>query len=93
VKRFGEAGPQFNQFNLRVTKTIALRRTRVELVAESFNLFNVTNFNVASVDAAEFLSGPSLAAPAAPLIRNATFGTYLSTLPAREVQLGLRWAF
>ena len=93
IKRFAESGPSFKQLSLRVTKTLRLPRTRVDLIAEAFNLFNTTNFNVASVDGAEFLSGPALATPALPFVRNANFGNYLSTLPSREVQLGLRWAF
>jgi Carboxypeptidase regulatory-like domain/TonB dependent receptor-like, beta-barrel len=93
VERFGESGPSFNQLNLRVTKTLRLPRTRIDLIGEVFNLFNTTNFNVASIDTAEFLSGPTLASPAAPFVTSANFGRYLSTLPSREVQLGLRWAF
>jgi hypothetical protein len=93
VGRFGESGPSFNQLSLRVTKTLRLPRTRVDVIAEAFNLFNTTNFNVASVDAAEFLSGPTLARPAPPFVKNATFGKYMATLPSREIQLGLRWAF
>ena len=93
IERFGKPGPSFNQLSLRVTKTLRLPETRVDLIAEAFNLFNTTNFNVTSIDAAEFLLGPTLATPSAPFVKNANFGTYLSTLPSREVQLGLRWVF
>jgi hypothetical protein len=93
VERFGVSGPSFSQLSVRVTKPVRLPRTRLDLVAEVFNLFNTTNYNVASVDAAEFLSGPTLASAAAPFVTNADFGRYRSTLPSREVQLGLRWAF
>ena len=93
VNRFAESGPSFNQLSLRVMKTLRLPRTRVDLIAEAFNLFNATNFNVASIDGAEFLSGPTLVMPTAPFVTNPNFGNYVSALPGREVQLGLRWAF
>ena len=93
VRRFAESGPSFSQFSLRVMKTLRLPKTRVDLIAEAFNLFNTVNFNVASIDAAEFLSGPTLATPTAAFVVNPNFGNYRSTLPSREIQLGLRWAF
>ena len=93
VPRFSRSGPSFNQLNLRVTKAVRLPRTRIELIAEAFNVFNATNFSVASVDGAQFLSGPTLAMSAAPLVTNSSFGNYRATLPGREVQFGIRWGF
>lgn len=93
VDRFAESGPSFNQLSVRLIKSVRLPRTRVDLIAEAFNLFNTTNFNVASIDGAEFLSGPTRARPDDPFVKNPNFGRYVSTLPAREVQLGLRFVF
>lgn len=94
VGRNEEDGPEFSQFSLRVTKGVALGGLgSVDLIAEAFNLFNEENFDVNSIDAAEFLSGPTLAAPTRAAVRNPNFGNYRATLPAREIQLGLRLAF
>ena len=93
VARFGEDGPSFNQISVRVTKAIQRGRMRLDLIAEAFNLFNTRNDNVASIDGAEFLSGPTLAAPAAPLVPNLNFGKPSATLPSREIQLGIRVTF
>jgi hypothetical protein len=93
VPRFGESGPSFNQLSVRVTKALPLSTTRIELIAEIFNIFNTTNLNVATIDGAEFLSGPTLATPAAALVPNPNFGRYLAALPGRELQVGIRWQF
>ena len=94
VDRFGVDGPVYRSFDLRLTKSFALGSAgNLELIVEGFNLFNSTNYDVASIDGAEFLSGPTLANPAAVARPNANFGKASATLPSREVQLGVRFAF
>jgi len=100
--RNAEDGPTFRQFSLRLTKGIpAGRFGRLEAIAEAFNLFNNKNWDVNSVAAGEFLSGPTLAnyrtaadktKPGA-AVKNTAFGTYSKTLSPREIQLGLRLVF
>lgn len=94
VGRDTEDGPPFRQLSLRLTKGFRFaNRQRVEVIAEAFNVFNTVNYDVNSIDGAEFLSGPTLANPALPARPNPTFGKARATLPGREVQLGLRWTF
>jgi hypothetical protein len=94
VDRNDEDGPAFRQLSLRLTKSFRLLTDqRLEVIAEAFNLLNTTNFDVNSIDGAEFLSGPTLANPALPAVRNPNFGRARATLPGREIQLGLRWVF
>jgi hypothetical protein len=94
VGRNSEDGPAFRQLSLRLTKGFRLLGDqRLNVIAEAFNLLNTTNYDVNSIDGAEFLSGPTLANPALPAVRNANFGRARATLPGREIQLGLRWEF
>lgn len=93
VERNSEDGPRFSQLSLRLSRAFALPTGRLEAIAEVFNLFDTTNFDVSSVDGAEFLQGPTLANPSAPFVPNPDFGRFRSTLSPREVQLGLRWVF
>jgi len=93
VDRNSEDGPDFKSFSLRVTKTIVFGDTSLELIVEGFNLFDNTNYAVTSIDQAEFLSGPTLANPALPLVQNPTFGQYRATLDPREIQVGVRFRF
>jgi hypothetical protein len=94
VPRFSEDGPSFASLNLRVTYRMPLGgRTGVDLMAEAFNLFNRANYDVNSILNGEFLSGPTLANPAAAANPNPRFGQYTNTLPPREVQLGARFTF
>ena len=94
IGRFSEEGPDFTSVNLRLTYKVPLAgRAGVDLIAEAFNLFNTVNYDVNSVVATEFRSGPTLAAPNAPLVPNPDFRRYLSTLPPREFQLGARITF
>jgi hypothetical protein len=94
VGRFDDEGPDFNALSLRLTKAIALGGFgKVDLIAEAFNVTDETNYDVASIDGAEFLSGPTLANPTLAARPNPNFGNYRSTLPGREIQLGLRWGF
>jgi hypothetical protein len=48
---------------------------------------------VNSITTGQYLSGPTISNPAAPYVANPSFGKYSSTLPAREIQLGVRWSF
>jgi hypothetical protein len=89
VARNDEEGPTFSQFNLRVTWTIA----GLDIIAEAFNLFNETNYDVNSINNFEFLSYPTFATPDAPIVENPAFGTYSATLQPLEIQLGLRYRF
>jgi hypothetical protein len=94
VARNDQDGPDFKSFSLRLTKGFALPTGgRLDVIVEGFNLFNNTNFDVSSVDNAEFLGGPTLANPALPLVPNPNFGTYRATLSPREIQVGLRLHF
>jgi hypothetical protein len=94
VGRFTMDGPSFKQVSMRVTKSFALQKhNSVELIAEVFNLFNTTNFNVAAIDGALYLNGPTLLSPTTAITTNPNYGKYSATLPTRELQLGLRWTF
>ncbi|MEO6194272.1 MAG: carboxypeptidase regulatory-like domain-containing protein [Thermoanaerobaculia bacterium] len=94
VDRNDEDGPAFRQLSLRITKSIPiLTGQSLNVIVEGFNVFNTVNYDVTSIDSAEFLSGPTLANPTLPLRANPNFGRARATLPGREIQLGLRWAF
>jgi hypothetical protein len=93
VGRNEEDGPVFRQLSLRLTKGFAIGGGQLEAIAEVFNLTDTTNYDVQSIVAGEFLSGPTAANPALPAIRNPRFGEFNATLPAREFQLGVRWVF
>ncbi|HEX6862761.1 MAG TPA: TonB-dependent receptor, partial [Thermoanaerobaculia bacterium] len=94
VDRNGEDGPRFSQLSLRLTKGFTLfGDNRLDVIAEAFNVLDTTNYDVNSIDTAEFLSGPTLANPNLPFVRNPNFGRARATLPGREIQLGLRWLF
>ncbi len=94
VKRNDESGPPFRQLSLRLTKAIALHSAgRLEVIAEAFNVFNTVNYDVNSVNAGEYLGGPTITIPTTAYTPNPAFGKYSATLPGREIQLGLRWSF
>jgi hypothetical protein len=93
VARNDEDGPAFRQLSLRLTKSVPVGGQRIDVIVEGFNVFNTVNYDVNSIDGAEFLSGPTLANPALPARVNPNFGKARATLPSREIQLGLRWAF
>lgn len=91
VGRNEEKGPPFRQLSLRVTKAFTVPGFgQLEAIAEAFNVTNVTNYDVQSVVSGEFLTAPTATAPATP---NPNFGRFVTTLPPREFQLGLRWVF
>ncbi|MEQ1763949.1 MAG: TonB-dependent receptor [Pyrinomonadaceae bacterium] len=77
--RNGFRGPRFWQADLGLHKQFVLwnDNTKLELRAEAFNLFNRTNFN----------------APNGSIANTANFGTFTSTLPAREIQLAAKLYF
>jgi hypothetical protein len=92
--RNSEDGPAFRQLSLRLTKSLHLfSQQRLDLIAEAFNLTNTVNYDVTSIDGAQYLSGPTLANPKLPFVVNPFFGKARATLPGREIQLGVRWAF
>ncbi len=93
VDRNSMDGPRFSQFNLRVTRTLGLGGTGLEFIAEAFNLFDTVNYDVTSMDSAEFFTGPTLINPAIPFTANPGFGQYRATLDPLEIQLGVRWQF
>jgi hypothetical protein len=94
VSRFDQEGPNFLQTNLRATYALPLSgRASVDLIAEVFNLFNRLNYDVNSVQNAEYTGGPTMANPGAALVRNPRYGQYTSTLTPREFQLGARFTF
>ena len=86
-------GPHFRQLSLRVTKSFGFGFGQIDAIAEGFNLTNEKNFDVQSVVGGQYLSGPTIANPKAAFVVNPKFGQYLATLPAREIQLGLRWVY
>jgi hypothetical protein len=90
-------GPPFRQLSLRLTKALTFGFGQVDLIAEAFNVTDVTNYDPQSVVAGEFLSGPTAANPNLPYVANPNFGRYLGSLPiggtGREFQLGVRWVF
>ena len=93
VGRNGMEGPAFRQVNLRITKGFMLGGSKLEVIAEAFNLFDTINYNVGSVDSALYLSGPTAANPTAAAVKNPNYGKYFSTFTPREIQLGLRYSF
>ncbi|MGD1147557.1 MAG: TonB-dependent receptor [Thermoanaerobaculaceae bacterium] len=94
VSRNGQDGPVYRNVSLRLTKNLPFHSAgRLEIIAEAFNLFNTVNYDVNSVYASQYLSGPTIANPKAPYVPNPLFGQYSATLPAREIQLALRYSF
>lgn len=94
VGRFTMDGPLYRSISLRLTKGIAVAGWgQLEAIAEAFNLTNYKNYDVASINGGEFLSGPTIANPSAAAVKNPNYGKPTATLAPREIQLGLRWAF
>jgi TonB dependent receptor-like, beta-barrel/Carboxypeptidase regulatory-like domain len=91
VGRNDQDGPSYSQVSLRLTKSIRLGGGDLDLLIECFNLFNTTNYDVNTVDNAQFLIDPSSGSMAP--VPNPRYGEYLDTLPPREVQLGVRYRF
>ena len=94
VDRNSMDGPTYSQFNLRVSWTLGIKGgSGLQFIAEAFNLFNTVNYDVSSVNNAEFFSGPTLLNPNLPYVENPGFGDYRATLDPLEIQLGVRWQF
>jgi Carboxypeptidase regulatory-like domain len=94
VPRDSMNGPKYVNVNLRLTYGLKLGgRARADLIAEAFNLFNRTNYDVNSVVNNEFTSYPTLANPNAAIVTNPRYGQFLATLPPFEAQLGVRLTF
>jgi hypothetical protein len=93
VDRFGQDGPRYSSLNLRVSKAFNFSGLGFEILAEAFNLFNTVNYDVTSIDNAEFTAGPTIANPAAAFKPNPNYGNYSATLPSREFQLGVKVTF
>ncbi|MGZ4809815.1 MAG: TonB-dependent receptor [Thermoanaerobaculia bacterium] len=94
VGRNTEDGPLFRQLSLRLTKAFPIGGFgQLEAIAEGFNVTNMKNFDVQSINGAEFLSGPTAANPNLAAVKNPCFGLASATLPAREFQVGLRWVY
>jgi carboxypeptidase family protein/TonB-dependent receptor-like protein len=101
VGRNTMSGPHYKNVSLRLTKDVPFAGFgSMQVIAEAFNLFNFTNYDVQSVVGAEFLAGPTIANPKAAYVPNvdpvtgkSRFGTFTATLPAREIQLGVRWVY
>jgi len=93
VDRNDQDGPSFKQVNLRVTWTLPVGGGGIDIIAEAFNLFNTTNFDVNSIDNFEYLAGPLLTNPDIPFVENPNFGQYRDALDPLEIQLGVRWQF
>ena len=66
---------------------------RAEIMADMFNLFDCTNYDVNSVIGGQYLSGPTLANPALPYVTNSRYRQFTATLPPFEVQIGIRVGF
>lgn len=85
-------GPNYFSFDLRLSRTFRLReKANLQLLAESFNLTNRTNYasvnNIVSANLTNFnVSGSAALAPTAPL-------GFTSAYPKREFQLGFRLDF
>ena len=95
VDRFGEDGPCYRRFDLRLSKNFALGGSiGLEVIAEAFNLFDSTNYDVASVDGAEYLRGTAQTAPN-PANLNPNFGKYSRSIPedSQRFQFGVRVTF
>jgi carboxypeptidase family protein len=94
VAKFDEDGPSFASVNVRLQYALPLGgRAKADLVAEAFNLFNRTNYDVNSLLNGQFLSGPTAANPALAAVPNPRYGQYTATLAPREAQLGVRFTF
>lgn len=94
VGKFTEDGPDYTSVNLRATYALPVgTHGRADLIAEFFNLFNRTNYDVNSLINAEFLSGPTLQNPAAAFVANPRYKQYTATLTPFEAQLGVRFSF
>ena len=92
--RNDQNGPRLSQLSLRLTKAVSLGRgRRLDLIVEVFNVFNTTNYDVSSVDGAQFYQRFNPTTGQLEILENPRFGSYTATLSPREIQLGLRYVF
>jgi len=93
IGRNTHSGPSFKQLSLRLTKAVTTPFGQLDVIAESFNITNQKNPDVQSIVGGRYLSGPTIANPAAAYVANPRFGLYQANLTPRQVQLGLRWVY
>lgn len=94
VARNDQDGPSFKQLSLRLSKSFSVAEgQQLELIVEGFNVLDNVNYVVDSIDNNQYLSGPTLASPAAPFVDNPKYGAYRATFDPREIQVGLRYHF
>jgi hypothetical protein len=94
VPKFSQDGRDFVSVNLRVMHRLSFGNGRgADLIAEAFNLLNRVNYDINTVNTGQYLSGPTLANPAAAFLANPRYGVYSATLPPFEAQLGIRFVF
>ena len=92
--RFGQDGTLFRQVSVRLTRTFKIGpKSKLDLIAEVFNLFNTVNYDINSIDNARYSAGPTLANPAAAAVANNNFGKYYATMKPREAQVGVKFSF
>jgi len=94
VGRNEEEGPDYKSLSLRITKSFSLGSSgELEVIVEGFNVLDNTNYDVNSVNSAMYSNGPTISNPNIAYVPNPAFGTYIATLPPREIQIGLRYRF
>jgi hypothetical protein len=94
VAKFSQDGPKYASVNVRATYRVPFGGTRgLDVIAEMFNLFNRTNYDVNSILGGKYLSGPTIANAALPFVPNTKYGQFTATLPPFEAQLGVRIGF
>jgi hypothetical protein len=91
--RNDQDGPDYQSLSLRISKAISFGQGEIELILESFNLFNTVNYDVQSVDNSMYFAGPTLANPSGEYVPNPRFGEYTATHSPREIQIGMRYVF
>jgi hypothetical protein len=86
-------GPSFTDFDLRLTRVFKLNeKAAVTLLAESFNLANHTNYSSVNNVVGAGFAPPFTVRGSANLFPNQPLA-FTAAFPAREVQLGVRFAF
>jgi uncharacterized membrane protein len=91
VGRNSETMPRQLTLDVRLAKRFTVRgRAAVEVLAEAFNLFNRSNFSEVNNI---FGAGAYPGEPARDAQGRATYGLFEQALPARQVQLALRFTF
>ena len=87
-------GPRFSSVNLRVAKAVPLSAGSASTSSPRSSTCSTGELRRDRIDNGQFLSGPTLANPAAAVSRIPNYGNCTrATLPSREVQLGVRVSF